>query len=70
MYMDDVLREKYRSQRDIARGCDFSIERIVEEAEKETKRLARAYGIKLKTARLPATRADLRPRGRALKRAG
>lgn len=47
MYTDDILKEKYRAQADIARANDFDIKRIAEEASRTVAELSKKFNIKL-----------------------
>jgi len=47
MYIDDVLREKYRVQAEISKENDFDINKIAEEASKTVKELSEKFNIKL-----------------------
>ena len=47
MYIDEILKEKYRVQAEIARENEFDIKKIAEEASKTVAELAAGFNIKL-----------------------
>ena len=47
MYIDVILKEKYRVQAEIARANNFDIKKIAEEASKTVKELSKKFNIKL-----------------------
>ena len=47
MYSDEILKEKYRVQAEIARENDFDIKKIAEEASKTVIELSKKFNIKL-----------------------
>jgi hypothetical protein len=47
MYSDEILKEKYRVQAEIARENDYDIDRIAEQAVQQVKTLAKKYNIQL-----------------------
>ncbi len=47
MYIDEILKEKYRVQAEIAKENDFDIKKIAEEASKTVAELSEKFNIKL-----------------------
>lgn len=47
MYIDEILKEKYRVQSEIARENDFDIKKIAEQASKAVLELSKKFNIKL-----------------------
>jgi len=47
MYIDEILKEKFRVQSEIAKGNNFDIKRVAEEASKTVKELSKKFNIKL-----------------------
>ncbi len=47
MYTDEILKEKYRVQAEIAKENDFDLEKIAIEASKSVAELAKKFNVKL-----------------------
>jgi len=47
MYIDEILKEKYRVQAEIAKDNNFDIKKIAEEASKTVLELSKKFNIKL-----------------------
>jgi hypothetical protein len=47
MYIDEILKEKYRVQAEIARENNFDIKKIAEQASKTVLELSKKFNIKL-----------------------
>jgi hypothetical protein len=47
MYIDEILKEKYRVQAKIAKENNFDIKKIAEEASKTVLELSKKFNIKL-----------------------
>lgn len=47
MYIDEILKEKYRVQAEIAKENDFNLKKIAEEASKAVLELSKKFNIKL-----------------------
>ncbi|MCK4763783.1 MAG: hypothetical protein KAW12_16395 [Candidatus Aminicenantes bacterium] len=47
MYINEILKEKYRVQAEIAKRNNYDLERIAEEASKEVSELAKKFAVKL-----------------------
>jgi hypothetical protein len=47
MYIDEILKEKYRVQAEISKENNFDIKKIAEEASKTVLELSKQFNIKL-----------------------
>ena len=47
MYIDEILKEKYRVQAEIAKENNFDMEKIAEEASKTVMELSKKFNIKI-----------------------
>jgi hypothetical protein len=47
MYIDEILKEKYRAQAEIAKENDFDLKKIAEEASKTVIELSEKFNIDL-----------------------
>ena len=48
MYIDEILKEKYRVQAEMAKDNNFDMEKIAEEASKTVMELSKKFNIKIK----------------------
>ena len=47
MYIDEILKEKYRVQAEMAKDNNFDMEKIAEEASKTVMELSKKFNIKI-----------------------
>lgn len=52
MHINDLLEEKWRTQRKMAAEADYNIKRMLDNAEKIVEEMAKEHGITLKYAKL------------------
>ena len=52
MYKNELLEEKWKTQREMAAKADYKIKNILDNAEKTVNEMAEEYGLKLKYAKL------------------
>lgn len=52
MYKNELLEEKWRTQKKMAAKADYKIKNIFDNAEKTVNEMVKEYGLKLKYAKL------------------
>lgn len=52
MHKNELLEEKWRTQKEMAAKADYKIKNILDNAEKTVKEMVKEYGLKLKYAKI------------------